>query len=173
MDSITKICKKCGKEVTKFPRNRRTCQECIKESHQKWVSENKDRMRENHKNWKKNNSDKVIESRKRYKTKNRASLRERNFERNKRNRIIVINAYGGKCACCGETILEFLAIDHINNDGNVMRKNKVHPENPCSWLIKNGFPKDSFQILCHNCNASKEYYGYCPHEKLREVSKTT
>ena len=25
-----------------------------------------------------------------------------------------------------------------------------------------------FQVLCHNCNMSKGFYGYCPHEKERE-----
>ncbi len=34
--------------------------------------------------------------------------------------------YGQRCACCGETEPAFLAIDHVNNDGNVHRK-KVKP----------------------------------------------
>lgn len=33
-----------------------------------------------------------------------------------------IEAYGGKCSCCGESIPEFLTVDHINNDGEVHRK---------------------------------------------------
>ena len=31
------------------------------------------------------------------------------------------------------------------------------------WIKKNNFPK-GFQILCHNCNQTKGYYGKCPHE---------
>ena len=32
------------------------------------------------------------------------------------------------------------------------------------WIKDNNFP-DGFQILCHNCNQAKGYYGICPHEK--------
>ena len=32
------------------------------------------------------------------------------------------------------------------------------------WMIKNNFPK-GFQVLCHNCNLAKGFYGKCPHEK--------
>src|SRR5881396_3810055 len=33
-----------------------------------------------------------------------------------------IGAYGGKCACCGETTFEFLTIDHVRNDGKQHRR---------------------------------------------------
>jgi hypothetical protein len=36
-----------------------------------------------------------------------------------------------------------------------------------AWLKRQGWP-EGFQVLCHNCNSSKGYYGYCPHEKERE-----
>lgn len=35
------------------------------------------------------------------------------------------------------------------------------------WLKKNDYPK-GFQILCHNCNMSKGFYGYCPHVGVNE-----
>jgi hypothetical protein len=35
-------------------------------------------------------------------------------------------------------------------------------------VIKQGFPKDRFRLLCHNCNCARGYYGYCPHEKEKE-----
>ena len=28
-----------------------------------------------------------------------------------------------------------------------------------------GFPKDKYRLLCHNCNQSMGWYGYCPHQK--------
>ena len=32
------------------------------------------------------------------------------------------------------------------------------------WITKNNSPK-GFQILCHNCNMAKGFYGKCPHQK--------
>lgn len=85
-------------------------------------------------------------------------------ERWQKKRLIVLNHYGGsppKCACCGEPHIEFLAIDHVNNDGNIHRR-KIKT-NIFDWIIKNNFP-NGFQVLCHNCNLSKAFYGYCPHQ---------
>lgn len=94
--------------------------------------------------------------------------RERNNERvsqNHRNeRQICIEAYGGKCACCGESRYEFLCIDHMNGNGNKHRQqvgNKI-----CRWLIAQNFPT-GFRVLCHNCNQALGHYGFCPHEKDR------
>ena len=103
-------------------------------------------------------------------------------ENRRKLRKEVINHYGGKCTCCGETTYEFLAIDHINGDGNEQRrkigimrvnKNKGIKTRQMSyssgqfihWVIKNGFPKD-LQVLCHNCNSAKTYHGFCPHKKV-------
>jgi hypothetical protein len=65
-----------------------------------------------------------------------------------------------KCACCGERHYEFLAIDHIYG-GGCRHKKEIKCCLPL-WLIKNNFPK-GFQILCHNCNMAKGFYGKCPH----------
>lgn len=32
------------------------------------------------------------------------------------------------------------------------------------WQRKNNYPK-GFQVLCHNCNLAKGFYGKCPHQK--------
>lgn len=66
-----------------------------------------------------------------------------------------MNKYGEKCPCGIENI-EFLTIDHINNDGKNDRKiwqNKV--ANIHTWLKKNKYPP-GYQILCGNCNLKKE-----------------
>ena len=98
--------------------------------------------------------------------------RSRNSEANKRSRmklkIDTFKACGGKCVCCGETELEFLTIDHVNNDGAQHRR-----ENPKlrgggalhRWLRDNGYPKE-FQVLCCNCNWSKRLGGgICVHQR--------
>lgn len=81
-------------------------------------------------------------------------------------------AYGCRCACCGETTPEFLAIDHIFNDGTEHRQRsgrRLTGSILYLWLRNNGYPKDRFQLLCHNCNQTKEYYGVCPHQEGKEV----
>ncbi len=89
---------------------------------------------------------------------------------NRSYRHLCITAYGGyACACCGETASEFLQIDHINNDGADHRRQVGKGNATYKWLIKNGFPP-GFQVLCANCNYAKAHYGYCPHQRDKEVN---
>jgi hypothetical protein len=74
----------------------------------------------------------------------------------------VINHYGGKCACCGESETAFLAIDHINGGGNAHRK-KINRRTIYQWLKNNGYP-EGYQVLCHNCNMASAW-GVCPHKR--------
>ncbi len=83
----------------------------------------------------------------------------------------VFAAYGGyRCNCCGESEPMFLSVDHIYNDGNQMRKNKVHPTSGSAfyaWIVRNKFPP-GFQILCMNCNTGKHKNGgICPHQSSK------
>jgi len=79
----------------------------------------------------------------------------------------VINGYGGKCACCGETEYYFMDIDHINNDGKKDRDKFNDFRAFYRWLRDNGFPKDNYQLLCSNCNQGKRRNrGVCPHQQV-------
>lgn len=81
----------------------------------------------------------------------------------KRTRTLVLSHYGNRCVCCGEKQNEFLAMDHINNNGNEHRREiKTHAF--YSWIKNNNYPND-LQILCHNCNLAKGFYGICPHQQ--------
>jgi hypothetical protein len=87
---------------------------------------------------------------------------------NRRNRLAAIEYYGSKCACCGESHTEFLAIDHINGGGNVHRRNLgALGSHLFTWLKKNNYP-EGFRVLCHNCNQSLGLLGYCPHHEQRD-----
>lgn len=102
-----------------------------------------------------------------YKLKRRIDYNKSNKKRNKQLKERIVNAYGGKCACCGESNIEFLSIDHINGKGNEHRR-LLKTKGGTSfyhWLEKNNFPKDNFRLLCMNCNTSIGHYGYCPHQK--------
>jgi hypothetical protein len=69
-----------------------------------------------------------------------------------------------RCACCGETQLEFLTIDHRDGGGTLHRETAGRGQRFYGWLIRNGFP-DGYQVLCYNCNCSLGHYKYCPHQK--------
>lgn len=91
-------------------------------------------------------------------------IREKRYKM--KNKLIVLTHYGGnppKCACCGETHIEFLTIDHINGGGCKHRK-QIGTNNINRWLIKNNFP-EGYRVLCMNCNTSRGFYGYCPHQE--------
>jgi hypothetical protein len=79
-------------------------------------------------------------------------------------KLEVIAAYGGKCTCCGEATPEFLGIDHIYGGGRkhraVLRGHRFY-----YWLKQQGFPKDEYQLHCHNCNMAKGFFGVCPHRQ--------
>lgn len=81
-------------------------------------------------------------------------------------RLLALTAYGGKCACCGEDRIEFLAIDHIDGGGRIHRK-EINMD-ITFWLKKHNYPP-GFQVLCHNCNLAKGFYGACPHITECEV----
>lgn len=97
----------------------------------------------------------------------------RHAAKTRHERTMMIEAYGGKCVCCGETIPEFLTIDHINNNGADHRR-KIRPRRPeigggsgvdfYRWLRQHGYPQEEYQLLCYNCNCAKGYFGQCPHK---------
>ena len=82
-------------------------------------------------------------------------------------RAKVLTAYGGCCACCGETTPDFLTLDHINNDGAEHRRQIIGSRGGSviyRWAHVNNYPP-VLQLLCYNCNCSKAYYGSCPHRR--------
>jgi hypothetical protein len=104
--------------------------------------------------------------------KQRADIKSHNATRRAQDLIIkkeVMGKYGGFCQCCGEKELKFLAIDHINNDGNKHRK-LIGMSGGIAfyrWLKRNKYPPQ-FQVLCHNCNFAKGRWGRCPHQDILE-----
>lgn len=103
--------------------------------------------------WQKDHPEKTLKIRRRY---------IRNL------RLEIINHYGGKCKCCGETSKEFLAIDHINGCGTKQRKKIGGGVNFYNWIKRNNFP-NTLRVLCHNCNQSLGFYGYCPHQNKKNI----
>lgn len=87
---------------------------------------------------------------------------------------IIYDYFGSSCQCCGESEPMFLTIDHVNNNGNVARKqDKTGGTNfyrVTAKRIQAGNPPTDLQILCRNCNWGKHVNGgTCPHKSGYEA----
>jgi hypothetical protein len=102
-----------------------------------------------------------------WKSHQRAYQNEYQRQRAVENRLLIIQNYGGKCACCGESGHQFLQLDHSNNDGAAHRKVAGVGQPFYRWIIRHGFPKEGFRLLCANCNFARGRYGFC-HERVGE-----
>jgi hypothetical protein len=143
---MQKMCPKC-RQVKEFYSKQSKCRECSNAISKEWYKNNKDRAKKRHKEWRE---------------KNREHCRQRAKEYIKGYRRKVLDTYGRKCVCCGETNEKFLSLDHKNNDG--YKDRKKHGTGAMYQLcIKRGFPS-SYQILCYNCNMARAIYGECPHK---------
>lgn len=81
-------------------------------------------------------------------------------------KLRVIQHYGGACACCGESHIDFLTMDHINNNGKAHRRSFGGQNDGVYRDLVKRWP-DDMQVLCYNCNSAKEYFGMCPHERQK------
>jgi hypothetical protein len=98
---------------------------------------------------------------------NRARRNARGKAYRAEGRKKAIEALGGMCKCCGETTLEFLALDHIHGGGTKERREIANNTSSAMYrrVAEQGYPTDRYQILCHNCNSAKAWYGACPHQR--------
>lgn len=96
-----------------------------------------------------------------------AALDEQRKEAYRKVRLQALQAYGGdtpSCVCCGEAMLQFLALDHVNGGGHAQRK-ETGGGGFYSWLRRHNYPA-GFQVLCHNCNFGRQLNGgTCPHKE--------
>lgn len=84
-----------------------------------------------------------------------------------------LRQYGGKCACCGESIPRFLTLDHVNSDGTAHRSSLKGngAEYQLRDLRARGWPKDGYAIMCWNCNVGRKLNGgICPHITARQMA---
>jgi len=130
----SKYCVICKKEIPKYSPQIKYCsKECYRVQEREIYK----------KNYKSLKRDKIIETGK---------------QRAQRIKLMLFEHYSGKppmCACCGDSHLVFLSLDHINGRGCKDRADlKLTGTNFYIWLIKNNFP-EGFQILCMNCNHAK------------------
>ena len=150
----TRKCKRCGEvkpeDQFKFNKTLGTIGNICKDCRRKRDAEQRA-----------TNPEKFRDARRKWNEAHPGRQRELSRARDRRLRKAVIDAYGGKCACCGETEFAFLVIDHINGGGTEHRRavhGKVYSE-----LRRRGFPP-GYRVLCWNCNWAYRLYGNCPHQ---------
>lgn len=157
-------CKNCRKiKTTEY---RAANDEKIKACKHKHYLKNKDKIYAKQKEWVEKNRKHVQAYQQAWISENRDKHNGYNRKRNARLKKQVMDAYGNKCACCGEDAPGFLTIDHVNNDGNDHRK-RVHGDKIYAEIIREEYPA-KYQILCWNCNVGRHHNGgVCPHKSLK------
>ncbi len=109
-----------------------------------------------------------------WRKRNRERFHENQLRCYQKVRLEMLVHYGGDppiCACCGESHIVFLSIDHKHGNGSehrrqIQRENrgvKIGGNSLAYWLKKNGWP-EGFQVLCYNCNFAKRTGAECPHK---------
>jgi hypothetical protein len=168
-------CKKCGREkpIVDFDFSvkakgwrRHECRACHRARMNAWFLAHKKEAKQRAASWYKQNPSHRWSEEKKERTR-------ANGRRYRREWLdVVIDHYGARCACCGETNRGFLTIDHINNDGARLRKIHGSGLSFYRWIIKSNYP-DFFQVLCYNCNFGRQRNGgHCPH-RAKEGSTPT
>ncbi len=85
-------------------------------------------------------------------------------------KLETITAYGGKCVFCGESLPEFLTIDHINGGDNKHRQEVGNGHRFRLWLKQQDWPKGEYRLLCACCNCSDKRNGWAERKAQEEVS---
>lgn len=175
-----RTCKKCGedKELSSFALyegyRRHTCNSCrIKGRNPEKLKQERSRTYNNNKTAtlaKQKTRHATLEGKqktskysKEYYTKNKNEVLFRTRKYRLGLKRDMVDAYGGECTCCGEGQIEFLTVEHLNNDGKAHRSSLKTSTAVYRDLKKRGYPSD-YTVLCFNCNIAKSLYGSCPHQ---------
>jgi len=76
-----------------------------------------------------------------------------------KQKLTVLQHYGGKCKLCDAMDMAVLSIDHIDGGGTRHRNQLLRQGTTLyRWLVKNNYP-EGFQVLCFNCNMKKYLTG--------------
>ena len=138
----------------------------------RWAKKNPEKIKELYRRWVQAHPHRTLNKKwwKKYYALNRDIILKKKTEKNRLLKIEVLKYYAQdgipQCNCCGEKCINFLTIDHVNNDGCEHRKHTGTGSAFYEWLKRHGFPQDPLlQILCYNCNYGKSHNnGICPHK---------
>lgn len=152
-------CKSCRLEITtKYSKTPKAIL-----ATKKYYQNNKNSILLRQQNYYRNNTDHVKEIKNRWLMNNVEKNKEVRKKSKTKVREAFLNMYGNKCVCCGETIYEFLTLEHKLGQKGVKRSYKKSGQYAYAEAIKEYRP-DLYEVLCWNCNCAKGRYGYCPHQ---------
>lgn len=145
-------------------RRRPFCRDCYLETRRsRWVetATSTNEKRRNRHATNPQTRERVRQAGRRYRARNLEKSREASRQSHKARRERVLTKYGGKCACCGEWRIPFLAVDHVHGGGTRERKrlNVTGVYRKLDAMDRS----PEYRILCHNCNMAYAYCGTCPH----------
>jgi len=160
--SQPRACVRCGQPYHPASGPQRYCVQCRPIMHKVYASE-----------WGRRNPERRKQINERSKARNPEHTRQLKrftfYRWRETTKMTVLEHYSNgppKCACCGETERDFLAVEHVDGHGNEHRRKTFGRVQGgwqlYSWLIHERFPP-GFQILCFNCNMSKAKHGKCVH----------
>jgi hypothetical protein len=161
MAKTCRICKQL-KELSEFPKRKDSsdrhyyyCHECCRQKQSQYYHSNRKRVLENLKH--RRDTDDLFRA-------SQAAQARKDSAKLKMNVLVAYSNGIILCACCGESDIRFLTLDHINGGGNQEKKKLgvSGGEGYYRWLRRNGYPP-GLQVLCFNCNQGKAIYGECPH----------
>lgn len=118
-----------------------------------------------------NNKDAKHASARAWYHRNKDSHKEKTKARNMARRMRALSHYSNgtmACACCppqSNMPVEFLCIDHLDKRPRGFPKLGGGGYSLYLFLERSGYPP-GFRVLCHNCNLSLGFYGYCPHQRI-------
>lgn len=164
----SKKCDRCGRQYKPTNANQKYCIGCRQVVRREWDRAHSEDWRVKHPETAKSTQRRAIEKDpERYASMQRL-WSARYIARVKR---LVLGRYSNEtlsCSCCGESNLDLLTLDHINNDGAEERRGLfgIHRFGGSSFyrtLIKRDFPP-GYAVLCMNCNWSKGKHDICVHQ---------
>lgn len=170
-------CPQCGRLVKEWcngvcylcaSRNHYTANRELRRQYSRdYYNKNRELVKAKWANYRRTHPDVIKSGTARYIFENKQEILERDKSRREILRLQVVDAYGGKCECCGETEPKFLCIHHVNGDGKVDRANGYGGVSLFAKLRREGWPRERYKLLCHNCNNAIRLLGDCPHQTER------
>lgn len=176
-----KFCHKCKetKPVSAFSKSAERkdglqvyCRDCHRaykrhdDYNKRWYARNAEEQRETARAYYRENTEDRKQYARKYREQNPERVSKSRRQAERKRKMAAFDAYGGRaCKCCGETILTFLTIDHINGCSPEKREEQGLGSGLYSWLKKHNYPP-GFQVLCFNCNLGRQINGgICPHRE--------
>jgi hypothetical protein len=177
---VTRQCRTCGEAkslssdsfqwIATAHRFRTICKACDNARRRAYHAANRPRQRAwASRHYARNREKLQADARKRAAT-NRTERRAYNRQWRAALKVEMHAAYGGKCACCGESEPRFLTLEHARRDGNVHRRRLGGQMQVYCELKRLGWPRDGYELLCWNCQMATSRGDVCPHKRATSAA---